>query len=275
MRRAFTFALLIAALAASGLRGTSQTAPAPAPATAATTPPAAATAPPAPAGNTGSAKPVVLDRVIAIINGDVLLESDVEQEMRFAVLEPFQVRRGEDTPRRATRRLINRTLILQQMKEQQQLGISVTDAQLQAAIKELREHLPQCRKYHCATEEGWKAFLAANDLTEAQVEDRWRQRLAILRFIDIRFRTGIRIPEADIRNYYEKSIVPVYQRENEKPPPLGTMTSRIQEILLQEHVNDLLQDWLRSLRQEGSVQILDPAYGRSTGKLDGDEDTDQ
>ena len=215
---------------------------------------------------------MVLDRVIAIINGDVLLQSDVDQELRFGVLEPFQVPAGQDTPRRATRRLINRTLILQQMKEQQQLGITITDAQVQQGIKEMRENLPQCRKYHCTTDEGWKAFLAANDLTEEQVEDRWRQRLAILRFIDIRFRTGIRISQQEIHDYYVKSIVPVYQKENEKPPAQETIAPHIQELLLQEHVNELLQDWLKSLRDEGSVQILDPAYGRSSGNQSSDED---
>jgi peptidyl-prolyl cis-trans isomerase SurA len=256
MSRAFTFAILGVFLATGAATAAAQ-----APATDSNT-----------GGAAGEGKAVVLDRVIAIINGDVLLQSDVDQELRFGVLEPFQVPAGQDTPRRATRRLINRTLILQQMKEQQQLGITITDAQVQQGIKEMRENLPQCRKYHCTTEEGWKAFLAANDLTEDQVEDRWRQRLAILRFIDIRFRTGIRISQQEIHDYYVKSIVPVYQKENEKPPAQDTIAPRIQELLLQEHVNELLQDWLKSLRDEGSVQILDPAYGRSSGNQSSDED---
>jgi len=256
MRRPFTFVILLILLA-----GMAATAAAQAPATGSNT-----------AGAATQGQPVVLDRVIAVINGDVLLQSDLDQELRFGVLEPFQVPAGQDTPRRATRRLINRTLILQQMKEQQQLGINITDAQVQQAIKEMRENLPQCRKYHCTTDEGWKTFLAANDLTEEQVADRWRQRLAILRFIDIRFRTGIRISQQEIHDYYLKSIVPVYQKENEKPPAQETIAPRIQELLLQEHVNDLLQDWLKSLRDEGSVQILDPAYGRSSGNQSSDEE---
>jgi len=219
----------------------------------------------------GAEQPVVLDRVVAIINGDVLLQSDVQEEERFAALEPFSVSPGTDTLQRAARRLANRTLILQQMKEQQQLGM-VTDEQVQQALTDLRNHLPKCRQYHCATPEGWKAFLAANDLTEEEVVAHWRQRLSILRFIDLRFRSGIRIPNEDIEAYYKKSILPVYERQNEKPPPLSEISSRIQEVLLQQHVNGLLQDWLKSLRDEGSVQILDPAYGQSSGNQNGGED---
>ncbi len=267
MRSVISIAIVCAVLAAGGRTVWAQASATPGQTDEPTTP---AKAPAAAQDNSG--QPVVLDRVIAIINGDVLLQSDVDQEMHFAVLEPFQVPAGKDTVKRATRRLINRTLILQQMKEQQQLGINITDAQVQQSLKELRENLPQCRKYRCTTDEGWKAFLAANDLTQEQVEDRWRQRLAILRFIDIRFRTGIRIPQEEIHDYYEKSIVPVYQKENETPPAQQTLAPRIQELLLQEHVNELLQDWLKSLRQEGSVQILDPAFGKSSGNQNGDED---
>ncbi len=138
--------------------------------------------------------------MVAIINGDVLLQSDVQEEQRFAALEPFSVAPGTDTLQRAARRLANRTLILQQMKAQQQLSGTVTDEQVQKALTDLRNHLPKCRQYHCATAEGWKAFLAANDLTEDEVVAHWRQRLAILRFIDLRFRSGIRISEEEIED---------------------------------------------------------------------------
>jgi len=222
------------------------------------------------AGPTPSQQPVVLDRVIAVINGDVILESDIKEELRFAQLEPFYITPGSDTLMRAGRRLANRTLILQQMKQQPGLGINVTDADVQKALADVRTHLPECRQYHCTTEEGWQSFLAAHDLTEQEVFTHWKQRLSILKFIDLRFRSGIRIPNEEIEAYYKKSVVPVYEKQNQKPPALSEISQRIQEILLQQHVNGLLQDWLKSLRDEGSVQILDPAYGQSSGNPDED-----
>ncbi|MBB6144048.1 hypothetical protein HNQ77_002000 [Silvibacterium bohemicum] len=216
-----------------------------------------------------AAKPIVLDRVVAIINGDVLLESDVQEEMHFAKLEPVGVPAGSDSLRRSARRLINRTLILQQIKEQQQTGMSVSDADVEKQLDEIRKSLPACKEHDCTTEAGWKAFLAANGLTQQDVLDHWRQRMQILRFIDIRFRAGIRISKQEIADYYQKSILPGYAHAKDKPPPVDTLAPRIQEVLLQQHVNGLLQDWMKTLRQEGSVQILDPAYGQSNS---GDED---
>jgi peptidyl-prolyl cis-trans isomerase SurA len=219
---------------------------------------------------TAPSQPVVLDRVIAIINGDVLLESDVQEEEHFALLEPFRVSANTDTLQRAARRLINRTMILQQMKEQQ-TGLDVTDEEVQKSLLDMRQNLPACQKYDCKTDEGWKAFLAANDLTEQEVQDHWRQRLRILKFIDIRFRIGIRISHEEVEDYYQKSIVPSFEKQKQKAPPVETIDSKIQEVLLQQHVNGLLQDWLKSLRTEGSVQILDPAYGQSSGSSDGED----
>ena len=226
---------------------------------------------PAHAQTPASADSESLDHIVAIVNQDVILESDVQEEMRFALLEPVGIPSGSDTPRRAARRLINRTLILQQMKIQQQPGVTVTDSEAEKDLAEARKHLPRCKPYDCTTEAGWKEFLAANNLDEQDVLLHWKQRMEILRFIDIRFRTGIRISKPEIADYYQKSILPAYAHDKAKPPTMEALTPRIQEVLLQDHVNGLLQDWLKSLRQEGSVQILDPAYGRNSGNPD-DED---
>ncbi len=203
---------------------------------------------------------VVLDHVVAVINGEALLESDIDEEMRYAKLEPFQANSGRDTRQLALRRLINRALIEQQMKEQQQFSINISDADVENSLDELRSHLPECAKYDCKTKAGWDAFLATDGLTEKEVAEHWKERLAILRFIDLRFRTGIRIQHESVEDYYAKSVVPAFERQHQQPPPLKDVSARIQELLLQQQVNGLLQDWLRSLRAEGTVRILDPAY---------------
>ncbi|HET6220360.1 MAG TPA: hypothetical protein VFE27_25245, partial [Acidobacteriaceae bacterium] len=59
---------------------------------------------------------VVLDHVVAVINGSVILESDVQEEMGYAVLQPFSINSARNTPQRALQRLIDRDLILQQMQ---------------------------------------------------------------------------------------------------------------------------------------------------------------
>jgi peptidyl-prolyl cis-trans isomerase SurA len=214
--------------------------------------------PPAPSP-AESDKTVELDHVVANIGSSVLLQSDVEQEMHLSALEPLQVLPGQNTPDFALRRLIDRTLILEQMEQQQQ-ATTTPEAEVDQSLVELRKQIPACSEFHCATADGWDRFLQSNDLTRDVVAKRWSQRMAMLRFIDMRFRSGIRISQEQIATYYQKTLTPALAKDNQKVPPLADVTGRIQEILLQQQVSGLFQDWLTSLRDQGNVQIVDRAY---------------
>ncbi len=212
-----------------------------------------------PSASSSTDQPIELDHVVAMIGSNVLLESDVEQEMHYSALEPLQILPGQNTPDQAMRRLIDRTLILEQMAQQQQ-PITAAQPEVEKSLDELKKQIPDCAKYHCETAQGWADFLKANDLTMEGVEKRWSQRIAILHFIDLRFRSGIRISQEQIATYYQKTLVPALEKDNQKAPPLADVSSRVQEILLQQQVSGLFEDWLSSLRDQGNVQIVDQAY---------------
>ena len=48
-------------------------------------------------------------------------------------------------------------------------------------------------------------------------------------------------------------------RPDEAIPPLDQVSPRIEEILLERQVNVLFDDWLKNLRKQGDVEVLDPA----------------
>src|SRR5579863_6181511 len=103
---------------------------------------------------------VVLDHVVAVINGSVILESDVQEEMRYAVLQPFSIDSARNTPQRALQRLIDRDLILQQMQTAETVS-PPTPEDVHQRILQLRGAMPDCGQYHCDTAPGWQAFLKA------------------------------------------------------------------------------------------------------------------
>jgi len=122
----------------------------------------------------------------------------------------------------------------------------------------MRNEIPACVRQNCASDAGWKAFLATHGLTQDGVETYLRYRVEILRFIEQRFRQGISILPQDIENYYRVTLVPQYAK-GETVPPLDQVSSRIEEILLQQRVNALFDDWLSNLRKQGDIEVLDPA----------------
>ncbi|MGB7135646.1 MAG: hypothetical protein WBD46_10195, partial [Acidobacteriaceae bacterium] len=224
--------------------------------------------PPPPAAAAAPAQPVQLDHVVAKIGSNVILQSDVEQEMDLSALEPLRVLPGQNTPEEALRRLIDRTLILEQMKEQQQPVMTPTP-EVEKALAELRKQIPACGRYHCETDPGWDAFLKASHLTPGEVEQRWSQRMAILHFIDLRFRSGITVTRDQVTAYYQKTLLPALAKAHDPAPPLSQVAGRIQELLLQQQVSGLFQDWLSSLRDQGNVEIVDQAYADLTNTNSG------
>jgi hypothetical protein len=200
-----------------------------------------------------SAARVALDRVIAVVNGDLILESDLDEEARMAAFQPF-ADRTHATREQLIDRLIDRHLILQQIRLQPQQPIA--DAQLDAELSALRKSIPECAA--CESDAGWQRFVEAQGFTLDELRDRWRQRMEVLRFIEARFRMGIRISQVEIDAYYKKTLLPAYREERAKPPAEETIADRIQEILLQKQVDKLLDDWLTSLRAQGSVKIVKP-----------------
>jgi hypothetical protein len=206
----------------------------------------------------GQPQPHVLDRVEAVVSNQAILASDIENELRLSVLDPERGRRRPLTARRALQLLISRALIQQQIKQTYIQIAEPSDEDVQARMKDLRTQLPLCVQKNCATPAGWAAFLEENDLTETEVANYIRLRLEMLAFIEARFRQGIQIPRDQIEKYYKETLLPEYPK-NEKTPPLDTVAPRIEEILLEQQVNTLFSTWLRDLRKQGDVEILDPS----------------
>jgi peptidyl-prolyl cis-trans isomerase SurA len=204
----------------------------------------------APAGQQGT----VLDKILAIVNEDVILESDVDEERRFESIQPYRGSNADFSRERAVQRLIDRTLILQQAALEPESSISEQD--LDAQLTKLRKDIPSCAEYHCETDAGWQKYLADRGFSVEEFRGLWRKRMELLRFIEVRFRSGIRISDDEIKNYYEKTMLPEYAKQNVTPPKLETVSRRIEEVLLQQQVGSLLRDWLRSLRAQGSVRIM-------------------
>lgn len=216
-----------------------------------------------------SSAPMVVDRVVAVVNHQSILQSDLDREVRVSVLEPRSVRR-DATPQSTLQRLISRTLIEQQIRQEDAVATEPSQKELQDNLAELRRALPACVRMNCTTEAGWKSFLAANQLTELDVEQYLRRRHEILGFIENRFRAGIRIPSEDIEQYYRKALIPEYPK-GQATPSLESIAPRIQEILLQQQVNTLFSAWLDNLRKQGDVEILDPSLETSPAPAQGDD----
>src|SRR6476660_2362605 len=113
---------------------------------------------------------VTLDRVVAVVNHQAILASDIVDEIQLSVLDPSRVGLGELTAGRALQQLISRTLIEQQLRQDDIQAAEPTAEEVAARLQQIRTQLPTCVRNNCASDAGWNAFLASHDLTPDRVK---------------------------------------------------------------------------------------------------------
>jgi peptidyl-prolyl cis-trans isomerase SurA len=203
------------------------------------------------------------DRSVAVVNGDLILDSDVDKELRFQDLNfdpnaDLKMPQPDGSTRRnqAIERLINKRLILQQAELQD--ASPIDDDELDHQITLLRQTIPACSQHQCDSDAGWSHYLATKGFTVSSFRDQWRERLQVLSFIEERFRTGVRIDDKTVASYYQETMLPRYQAAKAQAPPLEKVDDRIRAVLIEQEVSKLLNDWLQTLRAQGGVVIFHP-----------------
>ncbi|MES2221935.1 MAG: hypothetical protein V4587_13335 [Acidobacteriota bacterium] len=209
----------------------------------------------------------VLDLVVADADGQAILASDVDDEIRFSALLPGAEPAADNTPQRALNRVIDRALIDQQRALQPGVGL-VSQKDVDQAIDTMRKQISAATHIDCENDAVWDAYLTQHGFSSSEVEKRMRQRLAILKFIDVRFGVVVQVSNADVRNYYDQVLTPELEQARQPLPEFRAVVPKIRQILRQRRVSNLIDEWLKSLRAEGHVQILDPAFADAGNSAD-------
>lgn len=201
----------------------------------------------------------VVDRMVAVVNKRVILESELDQARRIdLLLQGKPLTREEPDPKQLEAlldRLIDRSLLEQQITESAILD--PTPEELAARIKEIRSQIPGA-----GTDEGWKAVLAAYGLEARDVEYHVISEFRVLRFVDLRFRNLVRVDQAEIAAYYRDKLVPQLRSQGVAAPPLDEVSGKIEKILVEERMDELLNEWLQTLRAQGHIEkLLSPGAG--------------
>jgi peptidyl-prolyl cis-trans isomerase SurA len=192
----------------------------------------------------------VIDRIVATVNGRILLQSDWDEALSYeALLSGRALSFFTDEDRRAVLdRLIDQELLAEQMKSASFKHASEEDAA--AEIAEARKLHPEA-----ATAEGWQALLARYGVTEKSLTDHVEQQIDLMRLVDAHLRPAVQIDSKSIEAYYRDKFVPQLRQSGSRDVPLADVSGQIREILTQEKVSELMASWLQSLRAESKVTL--------------------
>lgn len=202
----------------------------------------------------------VIDRIVATVNGRVILQSDLDEALSYeAVLSGRTLGQFSDDERRAVLdRLIDQELLREQMKSAEFQHAS--EAEVAARVAEARKQYPEA-----ATDEGWQALLAKFHLSQKDLEAHVGQQIDLLRLVDARLRPTVQIDSKTIEAYYREKFVPQLKQSGGSEVPLAAVTAKIRELLTEQKVNELLVSWLQTLRSESDVRIPEASVPSGEG----------
>lgn len=186
----------------------------------------------------------VLDRMAATVNGHALLQSDIDDEVRyefFAAKRPLSEASFEDQ-KAALDRLVDQELLREQMHSKDFHPV---------ATEEVSKAFETFKSDYGASPE-WAAALTRYDLTEAEIRTHIETELNQLRLIDLRLRPTVQVDADSIRSYYQQQLLP--KLPPGQPLSLQEATPNIRELLIQQKINDSLESWLESLRSQAKIK---------------------
>lgn len=149
---------------------------------------------------TSNSEAVILDRVVAVVNDDVITLTEVQEEGLQAIRKIVQETPEQERERqlRSTERQILDELILRrlQLQEAQKEKIEVTPAEIQSTIEELK------KRNGLNTDEELRAALSRELLNEEQFRRGIAEQVILTKLVARRVRAKVVVLDEEVQQYY-------------------------------------------------------------------------
>jgi len=192
----------------------------------------------------------VLDGILATVNGHVILQSDLDEELRYENLMSGHEQQGtnEDDRKKVLDRLVDRELLTEQAS---------TTEFAPTTADEIEKQLEQVKSdYTQNIKTSWTAAIASHGFTETEIRDRIVLELNQWKLIDTRLRPSVQIDQTAIEDYYNRQFLPELRRSGAQPITSQEAAPKIRELLTQQKINEALASWLETLRSQAQVRIF-------------------
>jgi peptidyl-prolyl cis-trans isomerase SurA len=185
----------------------------------------------------------VVDRIVAIVNDEVITLTDVDIILEFGLFEDLGRARDKETRGRILDRLIDQKLVIQLASER----IFVVEEELETVLSDIVQKTDPDLAERALLRfgldwDGLKSYL--------------REKLLYQKVISQRFNRGVIVSIAEIESYYEQVYVPSQRENNLDPQPMIEVLDQLEGELQREKVEDQVQGWIENLKREADIRII-------------------
>ena len=202
----------------------------------------------------------VIDGVVATVNRQPLFQSDWEEAICFeAFMQQKPIAQLTQADRvKALQRLIDRQLLEGQMGDETFMQASEDD--LARDVAKLRAQVP-----NGDDDRAWQKSLTSYGLTPDRLKVHLRTEVRVMNFVEVRLRPHVHVQPEEIEAYYKSRLLPDLQKTGRAMVAFNEAEPRIRELLIQQHMDELLDAWLHNLRQQAEIHSSVPIPAGNAG----------
>jgi hypothetical protein len=183
----------------------------------------------------------VVDRIVARIEDDIILQSQVREAGSFQKLIEGHAE-GDDR-------------LLAELIEQWVVENEATASHFpQPAQPEVDREMARLTD-QLGGPAAFAARLREQSLSAAEVRQILIRQIYVERYVDSKFRPSVQIESADIANYYRNELLPELQKKNQPVPRLAEVEEQIRELLTQRAITDLAAKWLDETKSHLKIEL--------------------
>ncbi len=195
----------------------------------------------------------IIDRIAVTLDNQVITASEITLQVRLtAFLNGDAMDFSPAARRQAANRLIEQKLVRREI----QLGRyeSPSPEAVEPMLKEVQaQRFPNADQYRQA--------LAKYDVSEGELKSHLLWQITLLRFIDIRFRPGTQVTDAEIQSYFEANKGKLEsQPGSSRKLTLDDLSGQIRETLTEEGADKQLDEWLAEARKRARIEFHEEAF---------------
>ncbi|HYG62112.1 MAG TPA: hypothetical protein VEL74_05995 [Thermoanaerobaculia bacterium] len=208
--------------------------------------------PPAPTTSAPQGQAVLKDRIIAVVDEDPILLSDLERVIALNLIRPREGEAGAAYRRRVLGQMIEQRLRLHEIDR---FGLEqVPVDEIERRVSEVRASFPD--------EAAFQRTLRQQGLTLPALRQLLTRQLVVMTYVDERLGPRVFIDSEDIRAYYDRTLAPEMQRRGQPVPALEDVREEIRTVLREQRLNDEIRRWTTELREEADIAVyLDTPQG--------------
>jgi hypothetical protein len=184
----------------------------------------------------------VVDRVVARVENDVILLSDIQKLSRYQQLLDGK----SESDGQILDRLIDQWIVRTEAEVARSPHPS--EADVDKSMSRVRRSFSSDQEYEARKNQA--------GLSDQEIKHMAAEQLYLGSYLDSRFRPAVQIEPQAIEDFYQNAVVPRAKARGQEPPTLEAARDFIQEALVQEGINKQAEQWLKESRLRVHVEKL-------------------